>query len=150
MNNFWKWILGIVIVLVVLFGLGVGARLLTRSFLPETSIAVDGFAHPMMFGLDKYGDVDGFRGQVVVGRGGLGSCGGFFHTGRGFMAFGWLIPLALVALVIYGGYRLGFRRGQDNGASLPSAGVSAARACTKCGHQVQEGWTHCANCGKKL
>ena len=34
MKNFWKWILGIVIVLVVLFVLGIGGRLLMLQAVP--------------------------------------------------------------------------------------------------------------------
>jgi hypothetical protein len=139
MKNFWKWILGIVIVLVVLFGLGIGARLLMASVLPERVATVEGFVHPMMGvrGFDRIGGMDGFGG-------------GMMRFGGGFMRFGWLVPLALFGLVIWGVYRLGRHNARSAQTTLASAEPASVRTCTKCGHQVQEGWHNCANCGNKL
>jgi zinc-ribbon domain len=129
MKNFWKWILGIVIVLVVLFGLGIGARLLMVNFLPARAVELEGFRSPMMGGRG----FDNF---------------GMMHHGGGFMFLGWLVPLLLVGLVAYGAYRLGKRKSFQ--APLPPAAAAPLRTCPKCGSQVQEGWNNCANCGRKL
>jgi hypothetical protein len=132
MKKAWKWILGILIVLVVLFGLGIGARLLMANFLPA-----------------RIGDFDGFRSPMMGGRG-FDRGGGIMHFGGGFMLLGWLIPLALFGLLVYGAYRLGMRKSPASQVPLPPVAPVQVRTCTKCGQQVQEGWKNCANCGKKL
>ena len=129
MKNFWKWILGIVVILVVLFVLGVGARLLMVKYLPLTAVGFDGIRSPMIMG----------------GRGFVGI--GMPHTNVGFMSSGWLIPLVLIGLVIYGAYRLGARRTEVN--QVPPA-PAPVPTCASCGAPVQEGWNHCASCGSKL
>ncbi|MEW6093900.1 MAG: zinc ribbon domain-containing protein [Chloroflexota bacterium] len=126
MKNFWKWILGIIVVLVVLFGLGIGARLLMANFYPAYSGGYYGYNHPMM------------------GGGGFSPFGGMMSFGGGFMMLGWLVPLILIGLVVYGVYSLGKR-------TPPAAPPPAPFAtCPKCGQPVQAGWNHCASCGKKL
>jgi hypothetical protein len=134
MKNFWKWILGIVIVLVVLFGLGIGARLLMANSLPARVTQFEGFRSPMM------GDrgFDHFDGRMPSM--------GMTHFGGGFMLLGWLFPLALIGLLAYGAYRLGKRRTMVLAASTPPAPPAV---CPKCGQPVQEGWIHCPACGKK-
>jgi len=131
MKNYWKWILGIVIVLVVLFGLGIGSRLLMVNYLPHQTFDLDNYGFPMMGGR------------------GFSPFGGMMHSGGGFMFLGWLVPLALVGLVVYGAYRLGTRKSPGSQAPLPPA-AAPLRTCTKCGQQVEAGWNHCASCGKKL
>jgi zinc-ribbon domain len=126
MKNFWKWVLGIVIVLVVLFGLGIGARLLLGNFMPHARVGFEGFRSPMMGGR------------------------GFNHFGGGFMLLGWLIPLVLVGLLAYGAYWLGQRKSSANQTPLPPVEPAPVRTCTKCGQQIQEGWNNCPNCGKKI
>lgn len=129
MKNFWKWILGIVVILVVLFVLGIGARLLMVKVLPFPAVGFDGIRSPMM--------MDG-RGFVGIGMP---------HTRVGLLGSGWLIPLALIGLVIYGAYRLGTHR-----TDVPQAPPAPAPVptCASCGSPVQEGWKHCASCGSKL
>jgi hypothetical protein len=127
MKNFWKWILGIIIVLVILFGLGIGARLLMANLYPASSGGYYGYHHPMM------------------GGGGFSPFGGMMSFGGGFMLLGWLVPLILIGLVVYGVYSLGKR------TPPPVAPPPAPFAtCPKCGQPVQAGWNHCANCGRKL
>ena len=138
MKNFWKWILGIVIVLVVLFGLGIGSRLLMGNFLPAGAVDFDGLRHPMM----------GNRGFDYPG--GTLPYQGMMHFGGGFMLLGWLVPLLLVGLLAYGAYRLGIRKSSFSQTPLPPAAPAPVRTCPKCGMQVQEDWNNCASCGRKL
>ncbi len=127
MKNFWKWILGIVIVLVVLFGLGIGARLLLANVLPATAGDYHGFM-PMM----NLRGMDRFDGRMSFGG--------------GFMRLGGLVPLLLLGLLVYGAYRLGRR----NTAFVTPLSTPPAVGCPKCGQPVQAGWNHCASCGEKL
>lgn len=130
MKNFWNWILGIVIVLVILFGLGIGARLLMANLYPAAVDGYYGFQHPMMGGR------------------GFSPFGGMMSFGGGFMMLGWLVPLALVGLLAYGAYYLGKRNLPP--VAPPQAPLAPSAACPKCGQPVQAGWNHCASCGKKL
>lgn len=123
MNKFWNWILGIVIVLVVLFGLGVGARLLLANTLPGADGAFGGFRPHMM----------GFR---VLGG---------MHPFGGFMRLGGLLPLILVGLLAYGAYWLGKRNHATTQTPLP-----VAAKCANCNQPVQPGWNNCPNCGEKI
>lgn len=123
MKNFWKWILGIVIVLVVLFGLGVGARLLLGNILPGADGAVEGLRPHMM-------------GGWSFGR---------MHPFGGFMRLGGLLPLILVGLLAYGAYWLGKRKHATTQAPLPEAAK-----CANCSQPVQSGWNNCPNCGEKI
>ena len=132
MKNFWKWVLGIVIVLVVLFVLGIGGRLLMYKLFPVSPVDFDGLRVPMMMG-----------GRGLVGI-------GMPHRSVGFMGSGWLVPLALIGLVIYGAYRLGIRKNTIVETPTVQSPVAQVRTCDKCGSFVQEGWNHCANCGRKL
>lgn len=133
MNNFWKWILGIVIVLVVLFGLGVGARLLLANTLPPPAGGFPGFPHPMMGGrgFDRAGGLLPFGGLLMFG-----------------MGTRWLLSLLLVGLLAYGAYRLGVHKSPASQETLPPP--VPLRTCTGCGREVQSGWNHCAHCGKKI
>jgi hypothetical protein len=133
MKTFWKWILGIVIVLVVLAGLGIGTRLLMVNYLPEARLG--------------FGDLDGFHGQMMRGRG-FGLIGGMMPFGGGFHMLGGFFPLLLLGLLFYGVYRLGRHGSLAHNGGTPSPAV--VKTCTKCGHQVQETWNNCPNCGKKL
>lgn len=120
MKNFWKWILGIVVVLVVLFALGIGARLLMAGTFPNMRGDFGGFRHPMM-GMHA-----------------------FSPFGGGFMPLGWLFPLLLIGLLAYGAYWLGRR---NSPASQPP--VLPTPTCAHCGQPLQKGWNHCPNCGEK-
>jgi hypothetical protein len=80
----------------------------------------------------------------MMGARGFSPFGGMMSFGGGFMTLGWLFPLVLVGLLAYGAYRLGKR-------TLPTeAPRTPAAACPKCGQPVQDGWNHCASCGRKL
>ena len=149
MKNSWKWILGIVLVLVVaagLFGLG---------FIHHTqmvaNISQSGFPPPQMGHGSMHGGFPG--GMMPHGRAPMMEMRGF---GRGggmlFGLFGRLIPLALLLLVLYGAYRLGKGRSAPvvtAAAPAPPADVPASHPCLSCGNTVQDDWKHCPNCGAK-
>ncbi len=74
MKNAWKWILGIVLVLVILF-----APFVWGMFMPFGGYGMMGYGHmPMMYGY-----------------------GGFGMFGLS-MIFMWLIPLGLLVLIVLG------------------------------------------------
>jgi hypothetical protein len=179
MKNIWKWILGVVLVLVVVAGLvGVtfviqtrlGANFTQRAFPAAQAIApnsdgktpaVQGQAPAQYPGPDFRNGRSpmrgGFRGERQPMMGGRGA--GFlpFHGGMpfglGFMILGGLmrlIPLVLLGLLFYFAYWLGKRSNVVSPVAAPPAPVSApAHACAKCGESVQDDWNHCPNCGKK-
>ena len=121
MNNTWKWIVGIVVVLVVLltlptllgnfFGYGYGGMM---------SGSNSNWGHPMMGGYH------------------YSPFGGFF---MGFgMLLAWGLPLALFGLVVYGAVRLA------NKTDVPVS----TQACLNCGKSIQADWKNCPYCGTDL
>ncbi|MBM3153177.1 MAG: zinc ribbon domain-containing protein [Chloroflexi bacterium] len=131
MKNFWKWALGILLVLVVIAAL-VGASYWMRTGAVGRIGMWDyhfdrGFYSPMM---NVHG-ISPFGGSLM-----------FFGMGLAR-----LLPLFLLGALVYGAYRYGKR-------SMPPAVQPAApapvRSCPKCGYAVQDGWNNCANCGRKL
>jgi len=129
MKNVWKWILGILGVLVL------AVLLIGLPYLAHTTFGVDGFRSSGTF----YGP------QMMTGR-------GFHMTGvypmmggmMFLMGFRWLLPLLGIGLLVYGAYRYGRRN------SLPSTPAVPVQTCPKCGQPVQAGWNNCASCGKKI
>ena len=140
MKKVWKWILGILIVLVVLavlfalafmFHNGFG-RIISFREIPQSRV----WNGPMM------GGGDGWH------RPGMG-VRGFMPFRMGFAFLGGLIPLALLGLLVYGAYRLGKKRA-NIAMAAPAAPVPAlTHPCAKCSQPVQEGWKNCPLCGKK-
>ncbi len=113
------WIVGIVTVLVavVLFGVG------------------------MMIGGGW-----GYGGYGMMGRGMMGNWGyspfGWFGMGLG-MIFMWLIPIGVLALIVYGVAAL--VRGTGNTASS-----TPLTPCPHCGKGTQADWQNCPYCGNAL
>ena len=157
MKNIWKWVLGIILVLVVaagLFGLGYLSRTRMLANLPQSSSAPNP-APPQMGRAPMRG---GFRGGMMSPRqpGSMRGMGGFGHgpflPGMIFFGiFGRLIPLALALLVLYGAYRLG--KGRSAPVAVPvtpaASAPPASHPCPACALPVQDGWNHCPNCGEK-
>lgn len=136
MKNIWKWILGIVIVLVVVTAL-VAVPIIMRNTMaanfsfratqqrtaPGANQQAPGWnGGPMMRGYDNQQGPQGrFNNQrnPMMGNGrnferGFSRFGGFTPFGFGFMFLGGLlrlIPLALFGLLLYGVYQLGKRAG---------------------------------------
>jgi hypothetical protein len=138
MKNIWKWILGIILVLVVVAALVAVPLVMhntmatnfgfqARQIAPGANQqAPDWNGGPMMRGYDNQQGPQGqapgrFNGQrnPMMGNGrnferGFSHFGGFAPFGFGFMFLGGLlrlIPLALFGLLLYGVYQLGKRAG---------------------------------------
>ena len=177
MNKTWKWILGILLVLVVVAGM-----VCAHSFLNGTMRA--GMIERGMFqsnGWDEFGP----HGQMMGGEYGCAGPGNMMGGGYGFVEpgnmmgggygfdergsmmrghgffpfFGRLIPLALLGLLVYGAYRFGVKKSnpQVNAVVAPSevaaepivSETMGAKSCLKCGGMVQEDWRNCPYCGTK-
>jgi len=158
MSKTWKWILGVVLVLVVISGL-----MIAFSFM-------HGFYQPARFATGAYGftrpgemmdDGFGYGGHGSMMGGGYGFVGRApFMRGFGIFAFFCrLIPLALLGLLVYGAYRFGRKRStpqvsavaasRDAVVETPASDPVEVKTCKKCGGTVQEDWRNCPYCGTK-
>jgi hypothetical protein len=146
MKPVWKWIIGIVIALVVIAAVVCGFV----------------FSHNHMVGFRgdfrEFGTY-GYNPHMPMGRS-FGYVSPMFGFGLIFLRG--LIPLALLVLLAYGIYRLGFHNAQK---TATNSVVEAAKAeseviaqeplvemhtCPKCGNDIEEGWRNCPHCGKRL
>jgi hypothetical protein len=150
MKKVWKWILGIVIVLVVVAVL-VGAAFTLRSSFGVERYTLRGDPQLQTRNDQNFGPMMGhgwnLRGPMM-GR-------GITRFGGGMMFFGGLMmlgPLVVLGLLIYGAYWLGKRKVTPVAVVTPApvAPATPLRTCPKCGYSVNDGWNHCSNCGKKL
>ena len=163
MRKVWKWIIGIIIVLVVVAALVGGAFLLRSQF---NGVHVVQLNRP---GVQVPGnDRTPFRnnGQGQPGWPGMMPFGGrgYPMRGPGMMGFGRMMPFAgmlgglfclgFLALVILGIVWL--VRGRSNPKPVEAAVVAPSmvsavptHTCKKCGEPVQDGLNYCPNCGKK-
>jgi hypothetical protein len=164
MKKVWKWVIGIVIVLVVVAALVVGAFLMRSHFANVVNIdkfnrpgvQVPGYGTRQRFpGGDGWG-VYGMhmRGPGIMGYGRWNPLGGLI---------GGVFCLGFLALVVLGIIWLVRRLRTPavvSAAVAPAAApvapvaepvvpLAAVHPCPKCGEPVQEGWKHCPNCGKK-
>jgi len=166
MKKVWKWVIGIVVVLVVVAALVGGAFLMRNHFANVVSLKVNrpGVQVPGN-GWEQRGGPQGFPGMRPFGNDGWGGHGmymrspGMMGFGRrmpfgGF--FGGLICLGFLALVVLGVIWLANRLRKPMVAAAPVAPVAvevtplaATHSCPKCGELVQEEWKHCPNCGKR-
>jgi hypothetical protein len=165
MKNLWKWILGILVVMVVIGALVAVPLLmhgLSRSEVLVSSGAVQkggwndfNQRGPMMGGGREFGF--GLRHPMMGGyRFGLP----FMLMGLFFRGF---IPLVLLGLLVYGAYRWGKRRSNAPGSSVAAitpvgnpevTGTTVVEPvgslnCHKCGGVVQPDWRNCPYCGTK-
>jgi hypothetical protein len=179
MKKVWKWVIGVVVVLVVIAALVGGAFLMRSHFVNAVALARTGIqvpgngklpfnqVHPgirgrgmMPFGNDDWGGGRIMRGPGMMGFGRRMPFGGFF---------GGLLCLGFLALVVLGVIWLVRRLRKPAPVVVapvaPAAVVSPVAApvaevapvaplavvhpCGKCGEPVQDGWKHCPNCGKK-
>jgi len=153
MRKIWKWILGILVVLVVVAGL-VGL-----AFVMRNNMITDNLHPGYGFQPQQGGNAQprGWNGPMMRGGDGEGypmMGARFSHLGR--MPFGFLfgglmglIPLALLALVVYGAYRIGKGSVKPAAMAVSSTASLATHACRKCGTAVQDGSKFCPECGKK-
>lgn len=112
------WIIGIVAVLVTLFFFGGG----------------------MMWGNRGYGMMGGHGGPGMMNW--TYSPFGWFGMGLG-MIFMWLIPIGILALLVFGAVSL-----VRNTRNPPQA--TSLTPCTNCGKGKQADWQNCPYCGTAL
>lgn len=165
MKKVWKWILGIVIVLVVVAGL-VGLAFVMRNNMitanlrpgygfqqqqPGNALPQGGNPQPRGWNGPMMRGGDGFRGPMMGGRGfgfsRFGMMGPFGFIFGGLMG---LIPLGLLALVLFGAFLIGKNSVRPVAAmTATSTPAIATHACASCGTAVQDGSKFCSNCGEK-
>jgi len=136
MKKVWKWILGILIVLVIL------AVLFALAFMFHNGFGKSFIIRELPRGRAWNGPMMG-NGWHRLGMG----VRGFMPFGAVFALLGGLIPLALLVLLVYGAYRLGTKR-SNAGVAAPAA-PAPARTCVQCGRPLQDDWKNCPYCGKK-
>jgi len=83
----------------------------------------------------------GNRGYGMMGNWGYSPFGGF-GMGLG-MLFMWLIPIGIIALLVYGAVAL-TRNSANNASTTPPT------ACPNCGKGTQADWRNCPYCGTAL
>lgn len=89
------------------------------------------------WGYGGYGMMGGYGGHMGWGY----SPFGWFGMGLG-MLFMWLIPIGVIALIVYGVVALTRNAGNNTPASSAS--------CPNCGKGVQADWKNCPYCGTAL
>jgi len=171
MKTIWKWVIGIVVVLVILAVLVGGAFVLrshmmnafgvaTRLNRPGTQLpgnpllpapkngtnGTNGNGVQRFPGMMPYGNYMGGRGMRGFGR--SLPFGGFFS---GLISLG---VLALIVLAIIWLVRI-LRRpavvvAAPVAAVYPVVPTVATHPCQKCAEPVQENWKFCPNCGEKV
>jgi hypothetical protein len=169
MKKVWKWVIGIVVVLLVVAAIVGGAFLLrnhfanvagiTRSIRPGVQVPGKGW--------EQREGPERFPGMMPFDNNGWGGYGRHMR-GPGMMGFGRRMPFAglfggliclgFLALVVLGIIWLVNRLRKPKVVAAPVAPVvdaapaaplAATHPCPKCGESVQEGWKHCPNCGKR-
>jgi hypothetical protein len=117
MSKTWKWILGVALGLVILFGIGFTAAYYFgfghMSFWGWPAY----YHHSMMddYGFGNRGPIDGYRGfrHPMMGGRGFYPLGGLFFLG-GLLR--WLFPLAVLVAVGFFSYRAGKKAGMNEAA----------------------------------
>ena len=154
MKPVWKWIIGIVVVLIVVAALVGGAFLVRGALLSGHVVSAFRVPVPNSKPAPQYNAPPRF-GMPGNGRPYYGMPGFGWHR-HGMMGFGPMMPfgglifglfcLGLLALLVIGIVWL-VRRPR---AAMQPAAAPVMNACPKCGRPVQADWNNCPNCGKKL
>jgi hypothetical protein len=99
----------------------------------------------ILFGAGMFGGW-GYRGWGMMGPGMMGNWGyspvGWFGMGLG-MLFMWLIPIGIIALIVFGVASL--MRNTGN-----TSQTSSLTPCSNCGKGIQADWRNCPYCGTAL
>lgn len=151
MKNLWKWVLGIVLVLVLAAGLfGLGFFFSVRRAVGDMPRNVR--VLQMQPGGPLYGERMGLPrgGPMMMHDFGRGP--GPFMPGRMFFGMlGRLLPFAVLLLLLYGVYQLGKRHSTPVAVpvapTIPAPPAPVIHPCSACGSAVQDDWKHCPNCG---
>jgi hypothetical protein len=168
MKTVWKWVIGIVVVLVIVAVL-VGGVFLLRSHLlnvvgvarlnrPGVQVPGNGKLPSGNNGNGQPGTTRRFPGMMPFSNGGRG--------GRGMMGFGRMMPfgglfgglisLGVLALIVLGIIWLERNLRKPAAPVFPVVPIApvipavAVHPCQKCGEYVQEDWKFCPHCGEKL
>lgn len=136
MKTNWKWILGLVILLVIVF------------FLPTLFHGLIGTSYGpgMMSGYGWQRSADSGWHRSMMGFEGFSPFGGLL-MGAG-MLFAWIIPLGLLFLAVYGAIALYNRPGAGNSSAAQKPAATES-VCKNCGEAVETGWIACPHCGEK-
>lgn len=92
-------------------------------------------------GYGGYGMMGGYGRPSMMGNWGYSPFGWF---GMGFgMIFMWLIPIGVIALIVYGVVALTRNAGNNTTAA-------SSKSCPNCRKDVQTDWKNCPHCGTTL
>ena len=167
MKTVWKWVIGIVIVLVIIAVLLGGAFLLRNHLISVVGVARmnrPGVQVPGNGTLPPASNGNGtrrFPGMMPYGNG--------YWGGRGMMGFGRMMPfgglfglfgglIALGVLVFIVLAIIWFVRALRQPVTLAPTPVAvvnpvvpavATHSCQKCDEPIQENWKFCPHCGKR-
>ena len=170
MKPVWKWVIGVVVVLVILAVLVGGAFLLRSHMMNAAGVATRSIRSvPQVPGNRQLpapnngtngNGTQRFPGMMPFGNGNLGRRG-MYMGGAGMMGFGRMMPfgglfgglislgiLVLIVLAII--WLVGNLRRPAVLAAPPVVPAVATHPCQKCGEPVQENWKFCPNCGEKV
>ncbi|MGD0876525.1 MAG: zinc-ribbon domain-containing protein [Anaerolineales bacterium] len=175
MKTVWKWVIGVVVVLVILAIL-VGGAFLLRNHLMNV-VGLSRVTRPgIRFPTNRQPSTgnngqlpapnNGTRRMMPFGNGGWGArgmyMGGFGMLGFGRMMpfgglFGGLVSLGILVLIVLAIIWLaGNLRRPAVLAAAPTSAVNpvvpavATHPCQKCGEPVREDWKFCPHCGEKV
>jgi uncharacterized membrane protein len=163
MKRVWKWVIGIVVILLVLAAFVAVPFVMHNRFGPQTAYGIQerggegGYGPGWMMGRN---DNDGFGnrgyGPGAFPHGGMMGRGfGFQHPmmyGFGFFPFGifiLIIPLVVLGLAIYGFVALLMRRPAST-VPVEVAPAAPTQSCGNCGKSIQADWKTCPYCGHSL
>jgi hypothetical protein len=146
MNKLWKWIIGILSVLVVvavLVGVGFMVRSNFHGYRANVQ-ASPGFSQRGPEILPYHG-FEYMRGPGMM-RWGMMPFGGFFG---GLFSLGFLVLVVLG--IIWLARQVGTQRPVEVPATMPATIPAAiVNPCKKCGKPIQDDWIVCPHCGKKV
>jgi hypothetical protein len=172
MKTVWKWVIGVVVVLVIL-AVVVGGAFLLRSHLmnivgvarltrPGTQVpgnrqlpapnngtngtngnGVRRFPGMMPFGFGNWGGRGMYMSGGMLGLGRMMPFAGFFG---GLISLGVLVLIVLAIIWLVRNLR---KPVAPVAVVNPVAPAAAAHPCQKCGEPVQADWQFCPHCGEK-
>ena len=151
MNGFWKWLLVVVGVLILI-------SLIAAPFMLHSVSRFGGY--PMM-SQQYFQDAPSFRGdfdgnpyqregysRMPMHRGFGFPFGGFMMVP--FFGLFCLVSLGVLGLAVYGIVALVNRPKSENNPPTAEVVEIHAEPCVKCGRPVQEDWAVCPHCGQKV